>query len=178
MAEPVTLDEIKMHLDVARDDQDQMLEDMVVAAREWVENYTGLVLVKRQVSEGFDAFDRLSHLTAWPIASDAVASVTYADSQGAPDNVVDARMNVTRRPARLAPAFNTSWPVAYPGSIVVTIEAGYVDAAAVPYSLKAAIKLYVGNLYANRESVVVGTISSVLPLIEDLCRPYRLPVIG
>jgi hypothetical protein len=42
-------------------------------------------------------------------------------------------------------------------------------------SIRAACLLIVGNLYANREDVVVGTISSELPMgSRSLLTPYRV----
>jgi uncharacterized phiE125 gp8 family phage protein len=67
--EPVSFAEIKRHLDIVRNDQDEMLLGMIVAAREWVENYTGLILTRREVTEVFPSFFRLRTISAWPCQS-------------------------------------------------------------------------------------------------------------
>ena len=43
----------------------------------------------------------------------------------------------------------------------------------VPASVKAAILLLLGDLYANREGAIVGTIHTVNPTVERLLWPYR-----
>jgi hypothetical protein len=47
MVEPVSLEDIRQHLVIARTDQDDMLTGMIVAAGEWVENYTALIMTRR-----------------------------------------------------------------------------------------------------------------------------------
>jgi len=175
--EPVTLDEIKLHLDVARDDQDEMLGSMIMAAREWVENYTGLILVKRTVSQAFDSFGAVCDLYAWPVAAGSSVIVEYADSTGAEQAIADARLNTLRRPARVYPAFGASWPTAFNGSVSVTVEAGYATPADVPYALKAAIKIMVADFYANRESNIVGATLASTGAVESLCAPYRMMIV-
>lgn len=173
MAEPVSLAEIKAHLDVARDDQDQMLSDMIVAAREWVENYTGLVLTPREVAVELCSLRGGSRLSAWPIDPDAAVTIAYTDSADEPQTISDARLSAASRPARLYPAAGTAWPFTGIEPIVVTVHAGYSTPADVPYSLKAAIKLFVGGLYAQRENFAVGVTVIDTGAVEALCHPYR-----
>ncbi|MEP6827922.1 MAG: head-tail connector protein [Aestuariivirga sp.] len=60
-------------------------------------------------------------------------------------------------------------------AVRVTFTAGYGDAPSdVPDSIRVAILMMVANWYANRETVVVGSTVSTLPLgAEDLLAPYR-----
>jgi len=176
MAEPVSLEELKAHLDVDRDDQDEMITAMGVAAREWVESFTGLTLARRRVSEAFTNFGAVRALSAWPIAEDAVPTVRYSVGGTAPVVLDGATVFPLLRPCPIYPAPGSAWPHGA-ASVIVTIEAGYAPED-VPASLKSALKLMVGNLYANRESTVTGTIVADTGTIENLCRPYRLPVIG
>ena len=55
----------------------------------------------------------------------------------------------------------------------VTFKAGY---ASVPAPLVSAILLMVGDLYANRETAVTGTVAFALPMsttVQALIAPYR-----
>lgn len=176
MAEPVSVEQIRQHLDVARDDQDDLLAAMGVVAREWVEAYTGLTLTRREVTEVFASLDRLRTLAAWPIAPDAVPIVRHAAPGAAPTSLAGATVFPFLRPCPIHPAAGSRWPMG-DDAVIVTIMAGY-EPAAVPASLKAAILLLVGNLYANRETTITGTIIGDTGTIEMLCRPHRLPVIG
>jgi uncharacterized phiE125 gp8 family phage protein len=175
--EPVTLIEIKRHLDIVRNDQDDMLLGMIVAAREWVENYTGLILTARDVAQGFDRFGCRMTLNAWPIRS-ATGIVTYLDANGAEQILPAVPIARWTRPARLPASAGVQQVVAYGEPIVVTVPAGYATPADVPYSLKAAISLIVGDLYNQREETAVGVSIQASGAVTNLCHPYRMPVIG
>lgn len=178
MTEPVTLEQAKLHLRVDADDEDTLIGALIVAAREWVENYTGLLLVQRPVTVNFGAFCGRMELNVWPIATAPGLAVTYTDAAGATQTVAGARVRGAARPAAIVPAFGAVWPSASSDPVTVTITAGYADPADVPASLVAAMLLIVGNLYASRESDVVGMTYASTGAVESLCRPYRMPGIA
>ena len=172
MVEPVSLTEIKAHLDVARDDQDDMLGAMIVAAREWVENYTGLILTRREVTEVVASFCNLRTVNAWPLPIAPETTIKYIDSAGVEQSVTGFAVRGWARPAAISPEPGTSWPAG--GPVAATFLAGYADPVDVPYSLKAAIMLMVGDLYNQREETAVGVSIQASGAIESLCHPYRL----
>ncbi len=167
MADPVSLAEAKKHLDVARDDQNDMITGMIIAAREWVENYTGLSFDGDAVTQTFRCFRAGITLLVWPADENAEVTVAYLNSAGEPLEVTGARLWRAAKPARLLPPLNGAWPTDADGSIAVTVTG-------VPFSLKAAMLLMIGDLYANRESGIVGTIYANTGAIENLCHPYRV----
>lgn len=171
MAEPVTLAEAKKHLDVVRDDQDDMIESMITAAREWVENYTGLSFNGDSVTQTFRCFRAGITLLVWPADDDAEVTVAYLNQAGEPVEVTGARLWRAAKPARLLPPLNGAWPTDADGTIAVTVQG-------VPFSLKAAMLLMVGDLYNQREETAVGVSISASGAVENLCHPYRMPVIG
>lgn len=172
MTEPVSLSELKQHLDVARDDQDELLEGMIIAAREWVENYTGLILTAREVTEVAPSFSELGRINSWPLSTTPGTTIRYVDGEGAEQTFTTFAVRAWKRPATISADASAAWPSG--GPVAVTLLAGYATPADVPYSLKAAIKLMAGDLYANRESGIVGTIYASTNAIENLCHPYRL----
>lgn len=176
MVEPVSLTEIKSHLDVARDDQDDMLGAMIVAAREWVENYTGLILTRREVTEVLTSFSKLHTVNAWPLPVAPETKIRYIDGAGVEQTVTGFAVRGWARPAAISPEPGTSWPAG--GPVAVTFLAGYADPVDVPYSLKAAIMLMVGDLYNQREETAVGVSISASGAVVNLCHPYRMPVIS
>lgn len=181
MAEPVSLEEARAHLRVLHDDEDGLIEGLIIAAREWVENFTGKILVRREVTQRFDRFDPLAFLHAWPIAPDAVLTVTYVDASGVGRTVTDARLILNNGWAQFAPAFGSRWPVTYAtaGAVSVTVEAGYATPDDVPQSLKQAMLLLIGHWFANREAVNIGNISTEIPMaVDSLCRKYRSVLIA
>ena len=177
MAEPLELDEVKTHCRVESDDEDGLLGALIVAAREFIENYTGLYLVQRAAIDAFDCFGADVTLTAWPVVS--VTSVEYLD-EGAGATFADYRVLSSKRPARIFPNIGISWPSAerVPGSVIVNYIAGF-DVAEVPQALRQAMLLLISHWYDAREAVVIGSTVSELPFaVEALARPHRLPVIG
>lgn len=113
-----------------------------------------------------------------------VLSVRYLDDAGVLQTVDPAAYEVTRGNV-LAPTFNSVWPVARRAADTVRIHyrAGYVEdpeadplIAAVPPAITAAVLLMVGDLYANRETGVVGTVSADVKMsttVDALLAPYR-----
>ena len=79
-AEPITLDEAKEHLRVIHGSDDALIERLITAAREHVENETGRALVAATYRQHYPVFDRVIGLPLWPVVS--VASVTYASADG------------------------------------------------------------------------------------------------
>lgn len=178
--EPVTLPEAKQHCRVLSNDEDTLITALITAAREWVENFTGHLLVPREVTQRFECFSSHTMLYGWPIADSAVPEITYADPQGEIQMLVGARIALCNGYGRLAPAFGSRWPSTYSGagSVVVKFQAGYATPAAVPQSMKQAILLLVGHWFANRESVSDKAMTEVPMAVDALCRPYRMVLIG
>lgn len=174
MPEPFTTPETKAHLRVKHDDEDGLIDGLIVAAREWVENFTGQILVRRDVTQRLDRLD--ARLYAWPIADDATLSVTYLDSAGDAQAVTDARLVFGNGWASIAPAFGSSWPTIY-SPAVVTVEAGYATAEDVPQALKQAMLLLIGHWYETRSGVSEKASNEVPFAVESLCRPYRQVIV-
>jgi uncharacterized phiE125 gp8 family phage protein len=174
MAEPVTLEEAKVHIRVTADDEDDLITALIIAARQWVEMFTGLILVEREVFDAFDSFDCMA-LSGWPIASDATLVVGYVDGAGDTQAADDWWLKTGRRPARVSSTVGATWPTPYEGSEVVTVTytAGYATPADVPQALKQAMLLLIGHWYSRRETVVVGATVAEVPLaVSSLVRPY------
>jgi uncharacterized phiE125 gp8 family phage protein len=167
MADPITIAEAKRHLDVVRDDQDEMIESMITAAREWVESYTGLAFDGDTVTQTFRCFRAGISLLVCPADDDAEVTVAYLNKAGEPVEVTGARLWRAAKPARLLPPLNGAWPTDADGTIAVTVTG-------VPFSLKAAMLLMIGDLYNQREETAVGVSIAASGAVTKLCHPYRL----
>lgn len=182
--EPISLTEAKLHLRIEPDttDDDTLISALITAARQICEGYQGRSYVTKALKLTLDEFpegdDYDIELPYPPTIS--ITSVKYVDSDGVQQTagVSTYTLDATSTPARLSPAYGTSWPSARSQNSAVEIKysAGYGAAAAVPERIKAAIKLVLGDLYENRESGVVGTIANINPAVavEAILAPDRV----
>lgn len=177
-SEPVTLSEAKRHANVVASDDDTYITNLIVAARELVEQDTSRALINQTWEIELDDWwtDALE-LPRQPLAS--VTSVKYYDANDVLQTVTATNYHVdTRREPGVI-----WWDEDYtlptlsdrPNPVLVTYVAGYGSAASsVPARAKQAILLLVGHWYRNRETEVVGTIATEIAqgyrrLIRSLC---------
>jgi uncharacterized phiE125 gp8 family phage protein len=159
--EPITRDELKLHirLDPAAFDEDSLLDDIIQAAREHVEDTTRRALL----TQTWDM-----HLSGWPSGTgikipfgnlQSVTHVKYTDTDGAQtaiavgtDYTVETngdQCGLVRLP------YGGAWPSASLGPsnpIVIRLVAGWVSAAVLPSKIRTSIKMICHDLYENRES--------------------------
>lgn len=173
-AEPITLTEAKLHCRVDSDltADDDLIEGLITAAREWAENHTRRSFVRRTLELRMDAFPSQIKLPRGPVS--AVSHVYYTDAGGnqAEMSSGNYQADLHRVVPVILPVFGGVWPTVKWGalnSVLVEYVAGYAPgegsptdyAENIPNSIKAAIKLIVGHLYENREqsaNVALGTL--------------------
>lgn len=175
--EPVSMELAKQHCRIAltSEDEDLALAQYIRAAREWVEKYTGHVLVRRSFSQHFDCFATFLELWRRPIAS--VEEVGYSDSDGAAQVYADFVLKANRHPARIWPALNGAWPsILSRDGVIVTYVAGY-DEGETPEVLCQAILMLVAHWYNQREAATDLNFSEVPFGVKTLCDQYRTPVL-
>ena len=173
MAIPVSLEDAKLHLRLELDDtsQDQQVGRWIADAAAWVERYTGHILEAREVTETFAGFRPVA-LRAWPIAADAVPTVTYLDGTGTSVPIQSARKNAVR-PAKIGPRAGHFWPFIDPQqAFTVTIRAGYEDADAVPGDFRRAMLMLIAAYDADREGG--DAFAKAERTAKSLCRSYRM----
>lgn len=182
-SEPVSLEEAKLHLREDGSDQDDLIGIFIQAAREAVERHTGRALIDQVWDVYLDEFpddDKPVEIALAPVIE--VVGVFYTDSAGVEqpmDEGDDYTADVVSVPSRIRAV--SAWPSAKEtqNAVRVRLRAGYLDQAVspaeanVPAALKAAILLTVGNLYANRETIVVGQSATELTwAAKFLLRPF------
>lgn len=187
-SECISLEEAYMHLrvdpidssDVTGRPDDPLIQSLIVAARQYCENFTGLALGLTDYEAVLNAWpdDDVIELPHPPFVALLGGIVVRDDTS---DNAIDESLysidSETADFALLSPV--SQWPVLADGNrIVIRWRAGYGDeseAFDMPGSIKQAMLLLLGHWYSNREAVVVGTISGVLSLaVESLLRPHRV----
>jgi uncharacterized phiE125 gp8 family phage protein len=155
--EPVTIEQAKAQLGVTSTLDDGMISGLVVAAREYAESYTGLILTAREVVETVDRFGAWVNLYAWPVRE--ITSVKYLDNTGAEQTLASGfAASLSRRPVRLVASVGAAWPTSasVPGAITITLQAGFATPADVPQSIKQAMLLMIRHWYDNPSAVAAG----------------------
>lgn len=178
--QPVTLQQIKHQCRIDEDDtsEDALLENVYLpAALAHAEAHTNRPIILQTLQySGY--FCKEIELTA---GLNQIDSIVYIDTAGdeqtlpADQYYVDPDAVV----GRVVPV--TAWPAVkagHPAPVKIRFTAGWQDAEALPASIKQAILMLIGHWVANKETVVVGTISGELPMATTmLLNPYTVNVI-
>lgn len=165
-AELVGLDLAKKHLKVEHADDDDLIELYIEAVSCWLDGpagWLGRSLGPQDLRAEFDAaagtpdlnsIDEIS-LPYGPVSE--VASVVFVASDGTQSPADEETYELIANRVRRVPG--AEWPTSSCGRVVVEYTAGH-SADGLPRAITAAILLMVGDLYANRETGVIGTISA------------------
>lgn len=179
----VTVDEAKDHLNVGHDDDDALIATYLNAAIETLdgpgpeggpEGWLGRALGEQTLEMRLHGFGSEPILLSYPpIVS--LTSVKYVDRDGV-EQTMDAG-DYELLGTELDRAYGKSWPVPRGQREAVRIQyvAGYPDG--IPWRARAAILLMTGDLYAQRETFVTGTIATEVPMsttVVDLLTPLRI----
>lgn len=150
-----------------------MINSLISAAREFIENYTLLKLLPQTVTEQFDEFINPLELSCAPLRS--VTSVTYLNTEGqsVPTGDIYKSQEYSLLP-RLVLKSNENWPTVTneKSAISVVYIVGFDDAAAVPEILKSAMLLMISHWYENRQD----TVRRMPTMVEFMIRPYRIMI--
>lgn len=186
--EPLTLNEVKRHLRCYDDitSEDDMISSLIVAAREWVEDFTNRALITqtwrlsigdrvavdtvnqprvycgRTEGLGTEIFTRISPVTA-------ITAFVSVDSAGVETAVEAANYELregTSRWPRVAALNGASWAS---GEYRVTFTAGF---ATIPTRLKQAMLLWIEAMYDRDEKMM----EILLDTAERLARPERVDI--
>ncbi|HWA00157.1 MAG TPA: head-tail connector protein [Caulobacterales bacterium] len=154
-SEPVTLAEAKLFLRVDHNAEDDLISDLIVAAREAVEAGCGRALITRRVRESLDIWRRDvpngAVLGIGPIAN--IVAVRLLADNGS-QSVIDPdryRLDGARDRPRLVFAAGLPATLRTAGGVEIDYDAGFTDDAAdLPLSLRLATLQIVASLYEVR----------------------------
>lgn len=187
--EPVSVASLRKWLNLDDDiDDDDILEELIGAAREMVETDTKRCLVESTYELALDQFPQTTiRIPVAPVLS--VVSINY---RGNDDVYVavdpsDYAQALDDEPPRIEFWSWWGWPSGWngcvrPRAVLVELRAGYppggspADAANVPRVIKTAIKLLAAHWYEHREAVSSETrmVPTELPLgIRSMLDPHR-----
>jgi len=185
--EPVTLTEAKAHLRIDADitTYDQLVTDLIVAARDRAELETNRQLLTAGYQLVMDAFPcGPIELPRPPLQS--VTAVTYVDAGGLTQTWSSSlyQQLAPRGPfagrGLLMPVYGEIYPVTRPetlAAVTVAFTAGYgLAATTVPRSIRQACLLMIGDWFRMPEQMVIGENAFAFPLpvgAAALLRPFK-----
>ena len=204
-AEPVTLAQAKLQLNVEAEftDDDTLISGLIVAAREYAENFCNRSFYTRNMQLTLDFFPyptyggtinpndrhvmygRYWHELAIKLprpSCTSVTSITYVDLDGTAKTLDPSQYSIdlTSEPARIVPAPGLYWPYTQtylPGSVKVLYTAGsYGDGVTIdtcPQSIKQAMLLLVSHWYSNRNAAAVSVPRAIELGVQSLLDPYK-----
>jgi uncharacterized phiE125 gp8 family phage protein len=152
-----------------------LITDLVLSAIRWVERYTGRALVTQTITLELeeDEFVEPFYIPRPPFG--AVTSLNMYDEDDNATEVTSAGYRIVGDdPARIVQK-GDGWTIENPVKAAVLVyTAGYGAASTVPEDIKTAIRMIFTDLYENRQTVIVGTITARLPLVTELLAHYRI----
>lgn len=153
--------------------ENDLLNALITAARQDCEKFQNRAYITQTWELWLDAFPARGciGLPLPPLAS--VTSIKYYDTDDteATFSSDDYFVDTKSEPGRVCLNYGESWPsttLRPANGVCVTFTCGYGDAGSdVPSNVKQAMLLLIAHWYENREAVITGTISSVLPVGVD-----------
>jgi uncharacterized phiE125 gp8 family phage protein len=173
--EPLTLTETKLHLRITGTEEDSLVNNLIIAARQHAENHLRRALVSQTWDYYLDDFSDTMNLQKSPISS--ITSVKYYDKDNAiqtlSTDIYDT--DLVTEPARITRAYNEDWPDVYDrtNGVIIRCVIGYGDANDIPQMIKIGMLLYITYMYEHRGD------ESVRPprAIYDLWNDYRVNMV-
>jgi uncharacterized phiE125 gp8 family phage protein len=167
--EPVTLAEAKHHCRVDTDNDDVYLSALIVAAREWCEEYCDATFLHTQYRMTLDYFPLHIELPKPPMATSGTAtavSVVYklSDQSTALLDSSTYRIDRDSTPGVIRYNYSGSWPshLFDFGAVEVTWWGGYgPDAVSISQRIKSAILWLVGLWYEKRMAAQQANLSEI-----------------
>lgn len=174
--EPVSLNEAKQHIRVTADDEDTLINQLIISARQRAEVYMKRAILTQTLEIYSDAFESYIDLPFSPVQS--VVSIKYIDTDGGEQTLDAAEYSLSnkRTPAVVVEAYGKTWPTTRDQLDAVTVQyvAGWLNPASVPGPIKSAILLMVGDMYRNREDVSPEENYQLPNSADNLLYPYRI----
>lgn len=154
-SEPVSLAEAKLFLRIDQAAEDDLIQTLIVAAREAVEAGCGRALIKRRVRESLDIWRRDSVggavLGAGPVSS--VVMVRLIATNGAQSVIEADRYRLEGSHDRPRLVFEAGVPATLrtAGGVEIEYDAGFAeDAAELPVALRLSVLQIIAALYEAR----------------------------
>lgn len=181
-AEPISRTEAKLHCRIDHSTEDDLVDSLIRAAREYAEEITGLKLMQQTWKAFYDEFPSEFYLPFAPVSS--VTHIKYTDIYGTQTTWATTywEANTLEEPAEIDLKYGQSYPTVTlktVNPIEVQFVCGYASASDVPMPIRQAMYLLIGHWFDNRSAVTVGntaaSVSEPLKIgVESLLAPYSI----
>jgi uncharacterized phiE125 gp8 family phage protein len=173
---PITVAEAKAYNRIINDDEDDVIEGLIAAARDHIEQATGRIMVATTFQLTLDAFPSSGQLEILlprsPVLT--VDSVAYDDTNGDEQILPSGQyfLDNQSEPGWLVPQGSLTWPATINAinSVRIAFTAGYAPAgsppnhtANVPLRAKTAVNALTAHWYDERQPVPETWRSGELP---------------
>lgn len=178
--EPVDTTELKSQLRITGTSQDTMLDSLIKAARQHVEDYLRFSVISSTWELYLDAFPQAGDFI-W-IQKSPVSAITFLKYYATDGTLTiltentDFVVDYVSKPCRIYEAYSKTWPTPrnIPNCVIIKFVTGYASAGAVPEVIKQAVLMVAATLYENPSDEVTGTqVNPINKNSEWLLRPYR-----
>jgi uncharacterized phiE125 gp8 family phage protein len=184
--EPITLDELKVHLRFDSDPppdnvEDALLTDMIAAARQHVEDVTRRQLLTATWDYFLDQFPR-DNFIKLPFGNlQTVSSVKYKDCNGTETIVAVTTGYLVEangdQCGRITLPYGVTWPATtlYTSKpISIRFACGWTTAALVPAKIRTAVKMICADMYEDRGERVMGQVVTENRTVDRLLASAKL----
>ena len=164
LAEPVTLADLKAHLRIDLNDEDDLLEGLIRVARAHLEAATGVALMSQGFRLALDDWPcgEVIHLMRTPVQSIDAILVYDADGVEQSLDLSGLVLDGTAHPVRLV-IKERPRPGQPINGIEIEFTAGFGSGAEVPPELKRAILIHAAHLYEFRGAVTPEMQPAAIP---------------
>ncbi|MBL4621016.1 MAG: phage head-tail connector protein [Immundisolibacteraceae bacterium] len=174
-SEPVTIEEVKIHLRIDDVAEDAYLTRLIKSGTEHIEGYLQRSIITKTVEAYFSGFQ---HCMELPLPNlQVVNSVKYYDCDGNLQTLdpSDYIVNDLETPSYIYKDSSVCWPSTKQvhNAVIINYVCGYGDATDVPQRVKQAILLVIGYLFNNREDHA-GKVPTQAENLIDRDRIFKL----
>lgn len=176
--EPVTRADAKTYLVIEHTAHDDLVDSLIKAARQHVEERLNRVIIRQKWRLYFDDFPEVMKLEPWTVRE--IDQIQYEDTDGNTQTVSSSIYTFDFAGQRIYKAYDQVWPDARTerNAVWVDLWAGFYSTGSpvaddVPEALKTAIKMMVGWLYEHRTPVTEMQLYHN-DAFEALIAPYRV----
>ena len=181
--EPITLEDLKAHLRImpGETEDDEYLRVLISMSREYVEEVTNKKLMPQTWKLYIDAWPGSDYiqLPYGKVRSVPSTGIVYTNSTGDSTTFSSTAWSASTasNPGRVYLKYDSDWPTVTLDNkdpISVEFRCGYSTRAAIPASIKHAMKIICADHYETRESIVTGmTVTASIPIVKALLQPHR-----